>query len=253
MEHLRFGSPENTNKPEGPESAIILESSIEQAEVLRANSGVFTFITEKGGRPEKPNEDALVVDPEHDAFVVIDAMGGMTNPGLARLVVAEEFLSTLKSSGNLIDAHWNASRRMHRGGGACYTAFRIKKNDIEIQQGGDTGIIVASTVNKKVKHSLDQDVTSDLRKAVLNERGAEAPDRTFVFDFKNGDRIYGGSDGLWNNVDQEKIIQETLRMPIAQALAHIRTAALTEMHERTRPEFATPDNLTIFIYEKQPK
>ena len=248
----KFPTSEN-KEPLEKIDAIFTESGIEQARIVRSPSGSFIFVTEHAGK-DGPNEDGLVINTERDAFCVIDAMGGMNNPILANRIVTEEFLRAFREGEDMRLTHLATTKRMiqeNPHGAACYTAIRINKKTLEVQQGGDTGIIVVNAINKKVKLGLWKELHADTRESIIGDWKGEKPSRAFT-ELQNGDRIYLASDGLWANVQTGDLLKKTPHIRIDKALAYLRERALREMTERVRPEFANPDNLTIFIYDKQP-
>ncbi len=247
---------DDANKFEVPRG-IVDESGIEQVRKFEIPGGRFAFITHRGGRPEKPNEDCVVLDPEHKAFAVVDAMGGQSNPLLSKQLTSEELLKAFTTNEPLVRAHYSAMRRMeseNRNGGACYSAFRINGKMLEAIQGGDTSIVVVNTINRKVKLGATggENLAMDLRQAIQKSYHGVEPPSTAAIELQNGDRIYAMSDGAWENFSTERLLsKEMLRLPIDTVLKMAYEEALQEMFQKTRgPEWGNPDNFTLFVYEK---
>lgn len=230
-------------------NTIVTESGPDAIRIIRIEGGSFSFLTDIGYK-QKKNEDALTLCTAHKSFAVIDGMGGMRNGTLATRIVAEELQRTFDQKTPLKDAHSIACQRMRKendGGGACYTAFRIQRRNIEIIQGGDTGLIIANTKDGAVKFDSSQELSMELQNGV--HRDISMPETTWYIGLENSDRLYLFSDGVSDNISRNKLIQETFNLPVDEAVRYI--------HETVRNTMGSgavdgkPDNISILIFDKQ--
>jgi serine/threonine protein phosphatase PrpC len=248
------GAPQGTIHQERPGSPIITESGPQEVCEYRTKSGVVAFVTERAGHPERLNEDAVVIDMENEGFAVVDGMGGQGNPVLATRIVAEELEKAFQTRSLLLDAHQSAQLRMKREnlhGGACYTAVQINGKYARIQQGGDTGIVLVNTVTGTSYTAVDEALDRNLFRSVGGRGSALTPQVT-AHELKNNDRIYMASDGLWDNLDAEGVVSQTIGMSPRDAVLHLRLLAMEAMADRTNA-MSKPDNLSIIVFDKLPK
>jgi len=226
----------------------------EHIRVLKVKSGRLVLGTDKGLRLD--NEDALIFDTEHDAFAVIDGMGGYAKGEEAAKIVGEEILRGLSSKASPLDVQRNAWQSMRKAGdmhesGACYIAGQISGKELKVWYAGDARLLVYDDKGK-VKYFSEP---SSLEFAPSG-RGPGRATENFVR-LMNYDRILVASDGLWDNIKIEEAIEEIKGMKVEQALKRLtdmsmeRMAGEASIHDRDIG-FGNKDNLTILLYEILP-
>jgi serine/threonine protein phosphatase PrpC len=229
--------------------AIVRASGRDAVKVIPAKGGSVAFLTDIGYKHWE-NEDALVLHTPSNSFAVVDGMGGMTDGGKASQIVAEELQKAFGNKSSLKDAHFTACRRMlaeNFGGGACYTVFRIDRKDVEIIQGGDTGLIIASTRDGSIKFDSSKEINTDLRKAVHSN--LTMPEMSHYSGLENSDRLYMFSDGLSDNVSREELIQATYAMQPDEAVCYAYDHALERMKDKS--QHGKPDNISLIVFDKK--
>lgn len=253
--HGSILTPEQEPQELQPDQGIIWNEGFESARRIIAKSGNIALATEKGLRER--NEDALVLDVAHDAFAVVDGMGGYDKGDVAARVVAEEIKNDFTHPEfDPKNLHILAQRRMRaqgvREGGAAYLAGRIERNGkkLAVCLAGDCGLIVVDRNTGAIKFKSK---ATSLEYAPSGPRIGRA-EITRGIELKNYDRIVAATDGLWDNALAQEVAKVTVQsIKIEDALRMLKDLAIKGMTvEFGEGSYGNPDNVTIMIYEILP-
>jgi serine/threonine protein phosphatase PrpC len=223
-----------------------------EARLINMPSGRLVLGTDVGGRTGE-NEDALLLDTDHDAFAVMDGMGGYEKGEIASRIVGEEIQRQLRENLEPLQMHINAQRRMKEAtisdGGAPYVAGQVVKKELRIWYAGDVQLMIIDAKGK---------ITFKTAPTWLGDsprgRSVGKPTRTAA-NFENHDKIICASDGLWDNIEPEFAAEIVHRKKLPEAIAILRDTAMSNMKHPfgANEEFGgNPDNVTILIYQKLP-
>ncbi|MDD5341149.1 MAG: SpoIIE family protein phosphatase [Patescibacteria group bacterium] len=224
------------------------EKGFEDIKIFNGKSGRIVMGTDKGLREQ--NEDIIAVDFGNDAFAVIDGMGGYAHGQEAAQIVGLQFLKAVKEKLSPREMHKNAHIVMQCTGfkesGAVYLAGQIEKKKLKIWSAGDAHLVVVDSkgeIKFSSKYTTLQDAPSG------HGLGEAKTDFTLL---ENYDRIFVGSDGLFNNIKDEEL-KNLKGVPIEKAMQELVKSAKNAMKNGLDENTGgSPDNLTILIYEILP-
>ena len=216
-------------------------------------SGNIALATDKALR--ESNEDVLLLDIDHDAFAVVDGMGGYEKGGVAAKILAEAIKDDFKKpDANPSDLMCQAFLRMHEEGihqgGAAYLAGRIEDNGkkLSIYQAGDCGLIITDKYGK-IKFSSKPNGLD----VAPSGKSPGQPEISKGIKLENYDCIIAATDGLWDNALAEEVAQIAANKKIENALQQLAELAKKGMKgNRGDGSFGNPDNITALIYQILP-
>jgi len=228
--------------------AEIASNRLDTPKLVQTQRGLVIYGTDEGVNYKPVNEDAIVVDTIHDAFAVIDGMGGMGQGDVAARILAEELLSGFNKGRNPWSCQKNASERMGKAGvgrgGACYMAVQLDDGKIDGYYAGDVQMSIIRG-GRVVFTSIPENKPGDASIVTNTVQGTNPGEtRTFTLPALDGDRIIVASDGLWDNFRPEEIQRLISDLPIQEAIKKLDRLAKEKMRSGGKP-----DNISILIYE----
>lgn len=191
----RFEYPEDPDLPQkdtGPDvkkkthnevSEVADEiTTLDNPKKIRSVYGDVVYGSDKGGRPDKPNEDRVVVNTKgvpgifDAAFAVIDGMGGHRFGSEAAYSMAKTFREELEKGNTQIEinprdpnsptkkdvlamqrmAHESMRRQGIADGGALYALAVLKGETLSLYHAGDVKIVVYDKNGRVKSQTLDQ-------------------------------------------------------------------------------------------------
>lgn len=231
--------------------AEIAFNRLDRPNILTTGRGLLAYGTGEGVNYSPKNEDAVVVDTIHDAYAVIDGMGGMGHGDVAARILAEELMSGFQKGADVQRSQRSASERMAKAGvgkgGACYLAFKIRDGAADGWYAGDVQLAVLR--NNHVSFVTSPENLPMKRNVVTNSvRGVDAgATQRFTVELKDGDRIIVASDGLWDNISPEDVLRHVTGLPIHDAIKTLDALAKKKMTKGGKP-----DNISVVIYDISP-
>lgn len=158
-------------------------------------------------------QDVLFAVPEHNIVGVFDGAGGTTDigsPELAAITAANAVLAIVRHrNGDIpIDKTMKYARQaviMNKAAGICVGGIaRVRANDVELVNAGDTGVVVYSPSDETMEVIGEQQIEFEpLNYLGRQEKGM--PDRiddlvkTHILRSPDTDQIYVMSDGVLGN------------------------------------------------------
>jgi len=213
--------------------------------------GVVAYGTDEGVNYKPVNEDSIVVDTAHDAFAVIDGMGGMNHGTLASRILAEEILAGFIKGDDIQLCQKSASYRMKSkgvgNGGACYLAFKMTENSVYGWYAGDLQLAVLR--NNGVAFVTQPENHPNKLAIVTNavQGSSEGDTQRFKVSLVDGDRIIAASDGLWDNFTPEDVARQIAGLSTQDAISKLNSLAKEKMRSGGKP-----DNISVIIYDFSP-
>jgi serine/threonine protein phosphatase PrpC len=262
---------------------LLLQKDMEQVRVLDLPAGrVALFTRRKPGR-EGPNEDAvglIPVEPGQMVLAVADGLGGAptgaTASGIAIEALRDAVGSCRDNGGELRDAILdgveNANVRitsLATGTATTLAAVAVEQNTVRTVHVGDSAILVVGQRGKvkleTVSHSpvgyaveaglLDQQeaMLHEERHLVTNTVGSSDMriEVGFTLELARRDTVVVGSDGLFDNLYREEIIERVRKGPLEQAARRLVQDCLARMAERDPSIPSKADDLTFILYRRR--
>jgi serine/threonine protein phosphatase PrpC len=248
-------SVEMVNVPEDSSYDHINEiptNRLDDPRIIRGRHGEIAFGVDEGGRPEKPNEDRVVINTDRDAFAVIDGMGGMGKGDQAAQILAEIIQKGFEHDIEMADVQKIAARHMNREGvgrgGACYIASKVLGSDLEIYQAGDVKLVVLSSDGAVRFETLDENLADEgqphtVTNAVSGEYIRNNAGK-YTTPLHRGDRIIAASDGIWDNFSAQEVAQMLTGKSLEGAMRNLNQALRYKMAHGGKK-----DNLSVVIYD----
>lgn len=239
----------------------------EQAEFLadtfqysQLNCGVEVSAASYVGQHREHNEDAIVIQPEHNHVIVIDAMGGYSNGVVARDVFVD---ALFKYPDNIETAvEWTQNRYDALDiaqGGVCLISIRVHPDQenllVEFAQAGDVhGVLYDDKGN--VRHeTIDEAIGHQVINAVIGRNATISQQANGWKNFgkltqaklhvKPGWRLAVYSDGVANHFNANYLADLILNKPPREAIE----AVSKEVDAAMRKERSYRDNTSIAIFD----
>jgi len=231
---------------------------------------------------EGPNEDAALVipvAPDHGVLAVADGFGGHPSGDEASRLALEAIEASVRNRDPaedelrtvILDGFEMANETVRALGVGAATTLAV----VEIQQQwvrsyhcGDTGIVVVGQKGRVKSRTVDHTPTGYAMEAgVINEREALRHDeRHLVFNMVGTsdmriemgpslqlsarDTIVIATDGLFDNLMLESILNRVRKGPLARGVAEVAASARKRMTSGVQP--SKPDDLTVVAYRRLP-
>ncbi len=246
-------------------------------EFARGRAAVFS---QRCPQKDTPNEDAVALLPAGEssgAIVLADGCGGMARGELAARTAIEaiqEEMSTSKAEGPtlrpaILDGMEAANRRVcHLAGGAATTLAIVEIDGTMIRpyHVGDSAIMVVGNRGRiKLQTISHSPVGYAVEAGVLDEREAiHHADRHLVSNVLGfpeahieigsrrklslRDTVVVGSDGLFDNLHVEEIVEIVRKGPLAGCAEKLAALATQRMEEMGSDLPSKPDDLTFVLF-----
>jgi serine/threonine protein phosphatase PrpC len=234
--------------------------------------------------PERdgPNEDAAVVIPvasDHGVIAVADGFGGHPAGDDASRLALEAIETSVRNRDGaeyelrtvILDGFEMANetvRALGVGAATTLAVVEIQQNFVRTYHCGDTGIVIVGQRGRVKTRTVDHSPTGYAMEAgVMNEREAlRHEERHIVFNMVGSsemridigpsiqlaarDTIVIATDGLFDNLTFDGIVEHVRRGRIERGVARMATAARSRMTAGATP--SKPDDLTIVAYRRRP-
>jgi len=252
--HMNISTNENINSQE-KDGGIIYENLSNSPAVLRVENGRAACMIHIGaGREEQ--QDRVVFGP--NGLASIDGMGGEGKfGGVAAQILAEEMRNGFSKNLSPEEIHKNAFSRMQAenigSSGACYLAFKLDGRTLRSFSAGDVKLGVVKQ-NGEIKDEsieekgLDQKGNEVVTNALQGTRPGICRIQTPV-ELEDGDRIFMGSDGFWNQFPGgiTEIAELVKDVSAETAVKRLNQIAMERMMNEKPDTYK--DNLNIIVYD----
>lgn len=234
---------------------------------------------------EGPNEDAAAVIPvsnREGVLAVADGVGGQpageraAEIALRRIFEAVanadgEADETLALRGAIMNGFENANRRvLEKGGGSATTLAVVETDGVRIRpyHAGDSAILLIGQRGRvKLQTVSHSPVGYALESGILDEREALAHEDRHVVSNLAGcedmrievgapvemarhDTLLIASDGLFDNLEQEEIVERMRKGPLTEAVDELARACIARMRGTSGERPSKPDDLTLVAYRR---
>lgn len=212
------------------------------------------------GMYREHNEDAIVIQPQHNHVVVIDAMGGYNNGVVARDVFVD---SLFKHPDDMETAvNWTQNRYDSLDivqGGVCLISVRVRIEQenllIEFAQAGDVHAVLFDDKGQLRHETIDEAIGHQVINAVIGHNATISQQANGWKNFgkltraklhaKPGWRLAVYSDGIANHFNANHLATLILDKSPKQAIAEVSKEVDAAMHK----DRAYRDNSSIAILD----
>lgn len=226
----------------------------------RLNCGVEVSAASYVGQHREHNEDGIVIQPQQNHVVVIDAMGGYSNGVVARDVFVD---ALFKYPGQIETAvEWTQNRYDALDivqGGVCLISVKVlpeRENPlVEFSQAGDVHAVLYDDKGNVRHETIDEAIGHQVINAVIGRNATISQQANGWKNFgkltqaklhvKPGWRLAVYSDGIANHFNASQLAAMILNKPPKQAIE----AVSKEVDEAMRKERAYRDNTSIAIFD----
>lgn len=212
------------------------------------------------GKNRERNEDGIVVNPDHNQVVVIDAMGGYGNGVTAR----DEFVNSAMQHPSDIEAVVKHAQNQYDEvgldqGGVCIINTQIELVDnsyrLTLSQAGDVHAILFDD-NGEIKHeTVDEAIGHQVINAIIGAEATASQRKNGWENFgrltratlraKPGWRMLVYSDGIANHFDAQAMTEMAVNCTAKQALAAVSKA----VDEAMQVDGSYKDNVSLAIID----
>lgn len=212
------------------------------------------------GQHREHNEDAIVIQPQQNHVVVVDAMGGYSNGVVARDLFVD---ALFKYPGNIETAvEWTQNRYDALDivqGGVCLISIKVHPEQenllLEFSQAGDVHAVLYDDKGNVRHETIDEAIGHQVINAVIGRNATISQQANGWKSFgkltqaklhvKPGWRLAVYSDGIANHFSASQLATLILNKPPKQAIE----AVSKEVDEAMRKERAYRDNTSIAIFD----
>lgn len=259
---------------------------VEHGEVHSCGSGEFAVFSSRAPNKEAFNEDAAAMFCYGDGaglLVVADGMGGMPRGEQASALVIDAIQSSLDATTRnpglalregLINGIDNANRKINDlgvGAGSTLAAVEINDRHIRTYHVGDSMIMVVGSRGRvKLQTISHSPVGYAVEAGILDEKEALHHDERNVVSNLLGfpnmhielgptltlapyDTVLLASDGLFDNMYINEIVEHIRKGPVSTAAARLATICKERMEQPVEGQPSKPDDLTFILYRPLPR
>lgn len=282
VHHTARGLAVTTMGPSG--SVLLIDQQLDAAQSMPFAGGTVFYYTRRDPEKLTTNEDALGVLPVDDCagvLLIADGCGGQANGQLASQLAIEaladgvrqcDHVANLRSS--ILDGFESAVERVRKlGTGAATTLLAVEINVGVIRTfhvGDSQALLVGSHGKVKLQTQAHSPVGYAVEAGMLTEKAAlQHEDRHLVSNvigvddlhidmglprrLDSQDTLLLGSDGLFDNLRLEEIVNTIRKGSLANAaaclssLVHQRMTATEEVAQPSKP-----DDLAFILFRLDP-
>ena len=269
----------------GPcEPLLLIDQQLDAAHTREFAGGTVVYFTRRDPYKQTPNEDAIALLPVTDSagvLVIADGCGGQANGQAASQLAIEALAEALRDWTDLtnirtpiLDGFESAIRRVRQlGTGAATTLIAIEINDGMMRTfhvGDSQALLVGSRGKVKLQTQAHSPVGYAMEAGMLTEKAAlHHEDRHLVSNvigaddshidlglprrLDKQDTLILGSDGLFDNLRLDEIVQHIRKGPLAEAAATLGTLVAERMSSTTASGHPNkPDDLAFVLYRQKP-
>ena len=268
----------------GPcEPTLLIDQQLDAAQAREFAGGTVLYFTRRDPYKQTPNEDAIALLPVTDSagvLVIADGCGGQANGQAASQLAIEALAEALRDWTDLtnirtpiLDGFESAIRRVRQlGTGAATTLIAIEINDGMMRTfhvGDSQALLVGSRGKVKLQTQAHSPVGYAMEAGMLTEKAAlHHEDRHLVSNvigaddshidlglprrLDKQDTLILGSDGLFDNLRLDEIVQHIRKGPLAEAAATLGTLVAERMSSTTASGHPNkPDDLAFVLYRQK--
>ena len=261
------------------EPLLLINAHMDVVQSRDFAGGTAVFISRRDPHKQTPNEDAIALLPvrEHAGVLAIaDGCGGQANGQLASQLAIQALAEALRScdpAGSLrapiLDGFESAISRVRQlGTGAATTLIAIEISDGVLRTyhvGDSQALLVGSRGKLKLQTQSHSPVGYAMEAGTLSEQAAlQHEDRHLVSNvigsegshidmglprqFDKQDTLIIGSDGLFDNLRQDEIVQLIRKGPLTSVATTLADVVARRMGSETADIPSKPDDLAFIIY-----
>lgn len=264
------------------EPLLLINEHMDAVQSREFAGGTAVFLSRRDPHKQTPNEDAIGLLPAGGAagvLAIADGCGGQANGQLASQLAIQALAESLRScdpAGNLrapiLDGFESAISRVRQlGTGAATTLIAIEINDGVLRTyhvGDSQALLVGSHGKVKLQTQSHSPVGYALEAGMLSEQAAmEHEDRHLVSNvigsedshidmglprqLDKQDTLILGSDGLFDNLRQDEIVQLIRKGPLVAVATALADLVAQRMASEAADVHSKPDDLAFIIYRQQ--
>ena len=258
------------------------DSTMTEAEVIDFCQGVAVVYSNRSPDKQTPNEDTAAVipaGPDAGVLAIADGMGGGRGGELAASAAVESLGSTVGDAATdgtllraaILDGFETANQRVQElniGAATTLAVVEIQGREVRPYHVGDSTILVVGQRGKiKLQTISHSPVGFAVEAGVLDESEAmHHEDRHIVSNVVGcpemrieigspiclapRDTVLLGSDGLFDNLHLEEIIERIRKGPVDQAVARLVDLAHARMTGQQDVPTLKPDDLTMVAWRQ---
>jgi serine/threonine protein phosphatase PrpC len=236
------------------------KSLIDTFQYSQLNCGVEVSAASYVGMYREHNEDAIVIQPEHNHVVVIDAMGGYSNGVEARDVFVDalfKYPDNIETAVNWTQNRYDALDIVQ--GGVCLISIKVHDEQenllIEFAQAGDVHAALYDDKGQVRHETIDEAIGHQVINAVIGRNATISQQANGWKNFgkltcaklhaKPGWRLAVYSDGVANHFNANQLAPMILDKSPKEAIADISKAVDEAMHK----DRAYRDNTSVAILD----
>lgn len=273
--------------PPGEQPVLFRRAGMEAVETRQFPGGTVAVYSARSPFKERDNEDSAAVLPRDEGsgvLAVADGVGGMRGGDLASALAVETLqdhvsgpfgdTATPELRSSLLDAIESANQRIQSlalGSATTLAAVEIQQRTIRPYHVGDSMILVTGGRGKiKLQTVSHSPVGFAVESGLLDETEAmHHADRHLVsnvlgtpemrieigpaLELAPRDTVLLASDGLFDNLHVDEIVERIRKGPLAAAVASLVELATQRMGEPEAGQPSKPDDLTIVAFRLQRK
>lgn len=269
----------------GPcEPLLLIDQQLDAAHAREFAGGTVFYFTRRDPYKQTPNEDAIALLPVTDSagvLVIADGCGGQANGQAASQLAIESLAEALRDWADpanmrqpILDGFESATRRVRQlGTGAATTLIAIEINDGVMRTfhvGDSQALLVGSRGKVKLQTQAHSPVGYAVEAGMLTEKAAlNHEDRHLVSNVIGADdshidmglprrldkldTLILGSDGLFDNLRLDEIVQNIRKGPLAGAAATLGTLVAERMSSTSSAAHPSkPDDLAFVLFRQKP-
>jgi serine/threonine protein phosphatase PrpC len=266
------------------EPLLLIDQQLDVANAQEFAGGMVFYFTRRDPYKQTPNEDALALLPIGNSagvLVIADGCGGQANGQAASQLAIEALAEALHAwdqptnlRAPILDGFESAIRRVRQlGTGAATTLIAIEINDGVMRTfhvGDSQALLVGSRGKVKLQTQAHSPVGYAMEAGMLTEKAAlHHEDRHLVSNVIGADdshidmgfprrldkldTLLIGSDGLFDNLRIDEIVQLIRKGPLAEAAAALGALVQQRMTSNSAAGHPNkPDDLAFILFRQQP-
>ncbi len=247
---------------------VIFDADMREPVVTTLRGGTIAYYSERAPDRVGANQDAALIDAR-GMFAIADGAGGAAAGDRAAHHLITSLAKASPDRSTILDALERANADIVKFGvGACSTVaiVTVQEGYARTYHVGDSSIlIVGQRGRRKLQAIPHSPVGYAIEAGVLDEREALHHDERHLVSNLVGtddmrievstpirmarrDTVVVASDGLWDNLHVEEIIETVRKGPLATAAATLAKDARTRMRSSVQNQPNKPDDLTFLLF-----
>jgi protein phosphatase len=261
-----------------PEAVVLAGVALEQAQRIELSIGtVVAFTTPGPDRADDANQDALAVIPGNDLVLlaVADGLGGHRGGHEASKLLVHELHEAARDADGeqmravILGAFDRVDRTLAAqpgGGASTVVVVEVRRTSVRSYHVGDAGALVVGQRGRVKLRTMDHSpVGYAVAAGLLDEKDALHHDERHVVDNAVGaanmrvemgselglaprDTLVLGSDGLFDNLHVDEIVDLVRAGPLEECAAALAKACRERMLGRGEGTPSKPDDLSFILF-----